>query len=193
MPGRSKYNWDAIAAIIAALIGLLAIFISGYTAWNVRQQTRAQVWPYLELGESDSLPTDKLGGESHGGLLVAINKGVGPAIVRSVVVRVDGKPQPDWPHVFAALGFHSRLPHSMSSFNRSVLSPGEQLDFMTIVGQKDWLRFKSRLGSDIVIRVCYCSTLGECWTSALGFYKERHWGRSIGSCTRVSKAAQFKD
>lgn len=55
----SKVNWDAVAAIIAAFIGLLALLVGGYTAYIQRQgvQTeitgvRAQVWPYLEIGDS---------------------------------------------------------------------------------------------------------------------------------------------
>ncbi|MGA7965637.1 MAG: hypothetical protein WCB49_07105 [Gammaproteobacteria bacterium] len=187
-----NYNWDAIAAIIAALIGLLAIFISGYTAWNVRQQTRAQVWPYLELGESDSLPTDQVNGQSHGGLLVAMNQGVGPAHVRSLEVLVDGKPQPDWNHVFAALGVEPGS-FSTSTFNHTVLSPGEKLDYLVIIGHKDWLRFKSKLGGDIVVRACYCSTLGDCWTSALNYRKTLHQGQPVDSCSRVPNAEQFRN
>ena len=40
-------NWDALAAIIAALIGAFALVVSGYTAYLQRTQVRAQVWPYL--------------------------------------------------------------------------------------------------------------------------------------------------
>ncbi len=185
--------WNGVAAVIAALIGVLALLVSAYTAYVQRQQVRAQVWPYVELGESDSLPNDVVGAESHGGLLVAINKGTGPAIVQSVVVRVDQKPQRDWRHAFAALGFSASEPYGMSSLNHSVLSPGERLDFLTIVGKKEWSNFKSKLGSDIVVRACYCSTLGECWTSAVGFYTKRRWGQSVDSCSIISESEQFED
>lgn len=190
-----KYNWDAIAAFIAALIGLLAIFISGYTAWNVRQQTRAQVWPYLQMGESDFLPSDftKSGIlASHGGSLQALNKGVGPAIVRSVEVLVDGKPQPDWDHVFTALGYHSAPPQQMSSFNGTVIAPEASLNFLIIFGYKNWERFKQKLIKEMAIRACYCSTLGECWTSTLSFQKRYRQGQPVGSCSGVPEAAQFE-
>ncbi|MGH8426685.1 MAG: hypothetical protein ACRES7_01715 [Gammaproteobacteria bacterium] len=191
-----KYNWDAIAAIIASLIGLLAIFVSAYTAWNGHQQTRAQVWPYLEMGESDSLPTDIIKNGvfvSHGGTLVAINSGVGPAIVRHVEVLVNGKPQPDWTHVFKALGFHSGLPHGTSSFNDKVLSPGQTLNFLLVFGQKNWVRFKPKLVSSVVIRACYCSTLGECWISTLDLRNGSPGGQPTGSCPQIPKSDEFEE
>lgn len=192
----NNFNWDAVAAVVAALIGLLAIFISGYTAWNVRQQTRAQVWPYLQMGESDYLPSDLAkGGDpivSHGGTLEALNKGVGPAIVRSVEVLVDGNPQPGWHHVFKALGYRSDPAFEVSSFDHTVLSPSNNLNFLTIYGQKAWLRFKSKFVKNVVIRTCYCSTLGDCWTSTLDFRKRYRQGQPVGSCPRIPQDEQFE-
>src|SRR3954467_8259149 len=91
--GVSRRNWDGVAAVIAAFVGLLALCVSGYTAYLQRQQVRAQVWPYLESGISSSKRSVTL-----------FNKGVGPAIIGSVHVLVDGKPQRNWPAVFRALG-----------------------------------------------------------------------------------------
>src|SRR3569833_993373 len=50
-PGR---DWDALAAVIASFIGLLALAVSGYTAYVQREQLRAQVWPRLEIDYSSS-------------------------------------------------------------------------------------------------------------------------------------------
>lgn len=190
-----NYNWDAIAAVVAALIGLLAIFISGYTAWNVRQQTRAQVWPYLQLGESDYLPSQILNGgvpvASQGGALEALNKGVGPAIVRSVEVLVDGKPQQGWGPVFKALGYHSNPKFEVSSFDHEVLSPGNTLNFFVIFGQKAWMHFKSKFVKHVTIRTCYCSTLGDCWTSTLDFRNLQPQGQPVSSCSGVPADEQF--
>src|SRR5689334_17738839 len=86
-------DWNGVSAVIAALIGLLALCVSGYTAYIQRQQVRAQVWPYLEPGISGSKRE-----------LLLFNKGVGPAIIEGVQVLVDGKPQRNWNAVFRALG-----------------------------------------------------------------------------------------
>lgn len=185
---ESNFTWDT-AAVIAALVGLLALLVAGYTAYIQREQVRAQVWPYLELAESDSLPTDTVE-QSHGGDLLAVNKGVGPAIVRSMEVLVDGKPEPDWNHVFDALGLHPQS-YSQSTFDHMVLSAGDTTYFLMIIGHKEWERFRPRLFRDIVIRACYCSTLGDCWTSYLDFHKSHRRGRPVASCSRVPKSMQF--
>lgn len=64
-----EIRWDAAAAIIASLVGLLALMIAGYTAYIQRQQVSAQVWPYLMWANSD-----------NGMDYLWINKGVGPAM-----------------------------------------------------------------------------------------------------------------
>lgn len=99
---RRPIQWDALAAIIASLVGFLALLVAGYTAYVERytaeiqeKQVQAQVWPWLAAGNNDN--------ESS---IEVTNKGVGPAIIRSAQVFVDGKPQPDWQHVLMALGIH---------------------------------------------------------------------------------------
>lgn len=182
---RREYNWDAIAAIIAALIGLLAIIVSGYTAWNVRQQTRAQVWPHLEIAWSDSRQS-----------LLALNPGVGPAITRSVVVRVDGKPQPDWSHVLKALGLaKDQIKLQQSTLNGFVLSPGETYKFLVIPDRTPYEKFSSVAHKKMGLQVCFCSTLDDCWQIITGAREDniRHGGYSAGGCSPVAKGDEFHD
>lgn len=183
-------NWDAAAAIIAAFVG-------GYTAYVQHQgvQTeikgvRAQVWPYLEIGESGIVSSDVK--KVTGGRLIAINTGVGPAIVRSVEVFVNGKAEPDWTHVFKAIGFQPQN-SSFSTFNKTVLSAGKTLAYLTIYGRKAWSRFRAKLYNDIVIRACYCSTLGRCWQSTLNFRAPIRQGQPVGSCPTAQNSLQFTD
>jgi hypothetical protein len=42
-PAKSGRDWDAYAAVIASFIGLLALSVSGYTAYVQRQQLRGAV------------------------------------------------------------------------------------------------------------------------------------------------------
>src|SRR5262245_29368999 len=46
--GATRYE-----AVIATLIGLLAVCVSAYTAYMQRQQVRAAVWPILEFDSSN--------------------------------------------------------------------------------------------------------------------------------------------
>jgi hypothetical protein len=189
---KREINWDAAAAIIASLIGLLALAVAGYTAYVQRQQVRASVWPYLQLGESDFLPGDNAT-TSHGGLLAVLNKGVGPATVRSVQVWVDGKPQPDWRHVFKALGYRDAPGYIRSSVNHTVLSPGEHLDVLKVLGQDAWAGFKEKFVHHMIIRACYCSTLGDCWQSTLNMQDPTPQGQPVGSCASPRTTVQFGD
>ena len=153
-----EIRYDAIAAVIATLVGMLALLVAGYTAYIQRQQVRAQVWPWLVAGNNDN---DRS--------IEVLNKGVGPAIVRSAQVFVDGKPQPDWQHVLKALG---AVPHtySQSTLNPNVLTPGEKVPAIQFADEDDYKRFKAaavlRLTS---VNICYCSTLDECW-----MYSDKH-------------------
>src|SRR5689334_7799721 len=112
---RGRRDWDGAAAVIAAFVGLLALFVSGYTAYIQHQQVRAQVWPYLEAGNDD-------GNQA----IYVYNKGVGPAIVKSVQIFIDGKPQTTWAHVLIALGLTAEH-YTQSTLNPGVISAGEQV------------------------------------------------------------------
>jgi hypothetical protein len=146
-----RREWDSVAAVIAALVGLLALCVSGYTAYIQRQQVRAQVWPYLETGLSGSKRE-----------VILFNKGVGPAIVRSVQIYVDGKPQRDWDKVYVALGlkFAQRPPYSTVS--NVVISPNDHID-QVVFNSVDDFNLYSKQVDRVEKRLCYCSTLSECW------------------------------
>src|SRR5262249_38620285 len=79
--GNGRYE-----AAVATFIGLLALVVSAYTAYVQRQQVRAQVIPILQFGTSNTPHFD-----------VSIdNKGVGPALIKHVVVTLDGEAFTTW-------------------------------------------------------------------------------------------------
>lgn len=154
---RSRRDWDGVAAIIAACVGLLALFVSGYTAYIQRQQVRAQVWPFLEVGNDD-------GNQA----IYIYNKGVGPAVVKSAQVFIDGKPQTSWANVLTALGepAHGFV---QSTLNPAVISPGEQVRALGIRDKELWQSFRSGALERMTMNICFCSTLDECW-----MYNDQH-------------------
>jgi hypothetical protein len=94
-----------------------------------RQQVRAQVWPRLEWST-----TNLEGFQIH-----INNVGVGPAEIRAVSVKIDGRPVTTW---------QQALERWKLSGDVKVLSlPGGLADTK---------------GLDI--ELCYCSVLDECWT-----------------------------
>ena len=150
IPHRRR-EWDGVAAVIAAFVGLLALCVSGYTAYIQRQQVRAQVWPYLETGLSPSKQE-----------LTLVNKGVGPALIRSVQIFVDDKPQHDWDAVYAALGLKYAQRPPYSTINGVVISAGERID-QVVFRDAESFNLYVQQAKRVSMRVCYCSTMNECW------------------------------
>lgn len=171
-------HWDAVAAVIASLVGLLALIVAGYTAWIQRQQVSAQVWPYLIGGRNGALSQ-----------LVWINKGVGPAIVRTVQVTIDGKPQPDWQSVRKSLGLAS-FDYAQSFLNGNVLSPGETVGWIKFSSKADYDSFLGAARrANMNVEVCYCSTLGDCWKTRFASTGRR----PVAQCEQLPEAGQFRD
>ena len=174
-------RWDAIAAIFAALIGLLALCVSGYTAYIQRQQVRAQVWPYLLWADSDISSQ-----------YIWINKGVGPARIKSTQVLVDGKPQRGWKAVMRSLQIEPR-DYAQSTLNGNVISAGETLQWLVFKDHSDFRMFRdAATRMKLGFRVCYCSTLGDCWM--VDTVQGRGNSRlPVGKCPAVPESTQFDD
>src|SRR5262249_20746162 len=157
--GASRYD-----AIIATLIGLLAVCVSAYTAYMQRQQVRAAVWPILEF-DSSNAP------DIH---FTPANKGVGPAIIRHVIVKVDDQPVRTWSEALEKMLGPGKHLASESDMNGYVLAPNESRTVFTPHDDPNnplnfdksnplWVTMnKERFR--VTAEICYCSTLGECWT-----------------------------
>jgi hypothetical protein len=158
MRGASRYD-----AIIATLVGFLALCVSGYTAYMQRQQVRGAVWPILQFDHSNG-PIQ----------FTLANKGVGPAIIKHVVVKVDDQPVKNWAEVLEKIlgpGYHRGEEADMSG---RVFAAGESINVFTphddaqkpvTFDKSNPLWEKLNAGRmRVTVEICYCSTLGECWT-----------------------------
>jgi hypothetical protein len=179
-----QIRYDAVAAVIAALVGFLALLVAGYTAYIQRQQVRAQVWPYLLMGKSNA--------NGHYEFEV-FNKGVGPAIVQSVQVLVGGKPVANWHELQRLFGFKPTGKFVQSTLNGMVLAPGEQINWIAFENAPDinafaadWEKFR------VEARVCYSSTLGESWLAT--YHSSRlERPRPVPRCPDLPRSSQFLD
>jgi hypothetical protein len=174
-------RWDAAAAIIASLVGLLALVVAGYTAHIQRQQVSAQVWPYLMMASSDMSSE-----------YMWLNKGVGPAQVESVEVFVNGKSQHDWRAVMATLRLE-KPGYGQSTLNGNVVSAGEKVDWLQFGNRDDFQAFRTAARqAKFGVKLCYCSTLGDCWVndSTKADWNDRH---AVGKCPVVPEPSPFHD
>ncbi len=144
---------ETFIAVAALVVSISAVVVGIYEASLQRHHDRAEVWPNLEIGvfTTPSTATIKLQ-----------STGVGPAIIKSVVVTVDGKAKRNWDDVLRALtgreptgfGNYSSVNHGMR--------PGDELDMLIAptraVPADFWTAIKR-----VSMTVCYGSVFEENW------------------------------
>ena len=128
-----------------------------------RQQVRAAVWPILEFDTSNGPIRFTLA-----------NKGVGPAIVRNVILRVDNQPVKNWSEALDKIvgpGYHPGNEADMSGHvfsageSRNVYTPHDDTNNPFVFDKSNplWVKWNHDRWR-VTVEICYCSTLGECWT-----------------------------
>jgi hypothetical protein len=180
--GTSRYG-----TIIATLVGFLALCVSAYTAYMQRQQVRAAVWPILEFDSSNGPISFTLA-----------NKGVGPAIIKQVIVKVDGQPVKNWSEVLEKLLGPGEHRYAESDMSGRVMSAGESMTALTPTDDdRNPLNFDKsnplwvKLNTErlrVSVEICYCSTLGECWRLRAGG-STPSITTEIGHCPNSSKVS----
>jgi hypothetical protein len=153
---RRGIRIDLIIAVCALLMSSLATAASWWQSRVVAEQLSSQVWPYLSISTTY---------DPQYVALDVVNDGLGPAIVRSVVLTIDGKPYASPAQAFRRVFKPER---GKASAQMSGLSPGSVI---RASGSARLFRITApwaarQLGAAanrIDLRICYCSLLGNCW------------------------------
>lgn len=148
---------DRIVAICALIAAGAAVFIAVYEARLTRAHHRISVWPYVSQYNSyaDTTYTRNV-----------VNRGLGPAMVKSFQVSVDGAPQSNWGEAIAQItGMPEPGRMVYSTFgNGTVLLPGHTATVLTLPPGDVARHFYVNVNRErLRTRVCYCSLYGECW------------------------------
>ena len=168
-----KAQLETLIAVCALLIAAIAAGASAYQTYVINEQFSATVWPYLAFNTNND--TSALS------LSVAVqNYGLGPAIVRSAAVTVDGKPMgPGTTGNATETAIHQAIQeavaterrlhqHGMMHATTSSLTAG---DVIPAGFSKELIRVQgpgiyqgvTALRPRVDISICYCSVLGRCW------------------------------
>lgn len=158
----NKFNFNrelfqSLGTISALLISILALVVSIFEASILRTQQKATVWPYVSLQQ---------GFNSDGFSLVAMNKGVGPAMIKSIQVDYNGKPVSTYMELLQRAKPDNQLTYSNIStnkFNGVVMAPNESIVLMDLPWGPDTNQILEMLGDSVKIKIQYCSVLDECW------------------------------
>ncbi len=145
-----------IVGASAGVIAVAALATAVYTAWITREQQKMSVWPYVTQMSSDS------GGAYN---YLVRNAGLGPALVRSFELRVDGRPARDWSDVVHRAGWKAQPRGALhSDLGRGwVLLPGQTVSIYMVPDSADRFRFRREVLPRLETIVCYCSLYGDCW------------------------------
>lgn len=188
---------DFFVAIAALLISALTAGALLYQTRVVAQQYAATIWPYLDVSS-----TYRRGSET----IEVVNDGLGPALIRSAQLSVDGKKVPSWNEYLLALASEPKI-RKIFDRNRAAYLSASPLTIgistssigpSTIIRGGDSLALlKLSLGSvvspaviqevlkhSLTIDFCYCSLNGSCWISrstpgSMGAIE----GRPVSSCS----------
>lgn len=170
---------DRILALVGIILAVCALIITFYQVHLMHAQAKIAVWPHVEQTTTyyDRNPYPPFQGDPLFKYVVT-NTGVGPATVRYLDVKFDGRTLHggDWTPVMRLLAMPSKeqtssAPQSLDILKGSmppgtVLLQGETQTLFEIIknGAAEANRHRHRLA----ITICYCSLYGDCWISRSG-------------------------
>ncbi len=98
----------------------------------LREQSRAEVWPRVEMGTMRSFNFDSGILEEY--FIGVTNSGVGPAIVNGVRVTYGSKVVRNWDEVFKAQNIPDSIPRTLDQFrlNGKILKVGEMIKVLNL-------------------------------------------------------------
>jgi len=147
-----------ILPICALLISVVACAASLYQLRMASSSISAQTWPYVTIGWRYA--NDQTG-------IVVDNDGLGPALIRDVVLTIDGRNQRDAISGVQQIIGNSRAEIHIDALTRGVvIRAGKSLNLFEVRGAT-WANQLHGAQSRVNLQICYCSILGQCWTNSL--------------------------
>lgn len=163
MTSGRKFGEYAVAAT-AFVVSVCSLFIYIYQSKIMAEQQQVAAWPYVEWYTSNV----------EGYKLTVQNKGIGPAIVRKVALKIDGRPlEGNGALIDAVMGAQNDVKWINSGLAGRVLSANETVSILTIPDPLHAREYQGRLAKrKFELDITYCSIYGRCWTST-GFTTTR--------------------
>jgi hypothetical protein len=187
-PAVHRRHWLEYAATGAALLlSAVSLWVAVGTMDANTKMVQAASWPFLQIDTSDALPdgTEVMSFD-------VVNAGVGPALIQTFEVRLDGKPIRTSADLLAkCCGFDPARPRPVSvnqpeigswttgTIAQSVIRAGETRLFFRLAktdrnGNTYAILKRAVADRRLVARGCWCSVFDECWQGEfIGLRAER--------------------
>jgi hypothetical protein len=165
---------DLSIALSAIVISLISLSVAIHHGRVQQKLVAANSWPFLRFDSSN-----EFGEGQQTFSLSIVNSGAGPALLKSLVVRYQGKPVTGWLELLQeccgvsrdfdlnelrSIGFES------SSQPKGVIRANDDVLLVKIRRLPDDPSIWEQLGAarlQLEFDACYCSIIGECWRSDL--------------------------
>lgn len=158
-PATSKSSLLSLTAIV---LSLSALGVSVLEVSAIRDEQRVQVWPYVEL-------TENFNAEGFG--LYAINKGIGPARIRTLSMSFQDQVYDNLDElILNTLGEENAFSYDVyrsSNPARSVMSPGQEVVLFQVPWEPRTRLLAERWSEGIELSLCFCSVYDDCWETRL--------------------------
>ncbi len=146
----------------ALALSVAALLVSVLEVSAIRSEQRVQVWPYVQLDMRYN---------ADGYAIVATNKGIGPARVRTMQIALDGEVFDDLDRlIVASIGAENAFSYELyrtSNPARSVMSADERITLFAVPWEERTRRLAEVWTDRASVELCYCSVYDECWESRL--------------------------
>ncbi len=157
----TRIRTESLVALCAVTISIATLFVYLYQAHIMQKQQHTSVWPYVEWLYNNA--NDQFS-------ITVTNKGIGPAIVTHVEMKLDNKVIADNFELYRTLLGTTRFEVVNSTLDDRVISPGETIELFHIYDKHkaraiDSLLIWNSSPHTFSLSICYCSVYGDCWTS----------------------------
>ena len=166
MSDNSSIKLQYLGTIIALVISSMALLVSVYEATIMQSQQKAMVWPYVKIST----------GYSYDGFTVyASNNGIGPALIESVEVQINGKAVSSFDALLDAAQPDRTFGYDivkMGSLNGTVIKAGEKRMFLRFpINEQTQPALKNM--NNVNVKLQFNSVLGDSWVFDLQSDKVR--------------------
>ncbi|HEX3866143.1 MAG TPA: hypothetical protein VHV78_05290 [Gemmatimonadaceae bacterium] len=179
--GRPWYREpESFIALTALVVSVSAVVVGIYEASLQRAHDRAEVWPRVDVSTYVSPKTASV---------TVANTGLGPAIIQSVIVTVDGKPYRNWDEVLEVLLGTSPKRRDERTVAERALRGGDETTVLSVPMEEWPPGFWDYIGR-VDVRICYASVFGDRWML------DRHLGargawQSVSRCPEQTAGTDF--
>jgi hypothetical protein len=172
---------ETFIAVAALVVSISAVVVGIYEASLQRAHDRAEVWPHLEL-ETFITP--------EGASLYLENTGIGPAVVQSVDVAVDGRRRRNWEEVVRTLVGRPAQPSATETVVNHALRAGERVPILSLDKAQLPVPFWPSIAR-VGITVCYRSVFSERWQLTAAHMGTHNAWRDVTACPPQRDSTDF--